>query len=294
MIHFTKDPDEDITNAPQYYHDFGGAAVRIKTYWTTPVWSNPALLAHSFRLIKTADSILRKYTLKLDSVPWGPSPAARAAVRKAFYANAAKHGRAVDLTLRPALGHVLPLPVLPKLCSVADQQAEDNLADTADGQLNYNYSTHIPDEATPSIEELKPIRKLIEPVVEENRLIVVFTPLDGGSSGYTSVFGDWLPWVLVDPKHYSYDTYLLHEIGHACRLAHQQFGVSVDPHAPYEVYKRFRNVMSYFETTDRFWGWQVDAIYDSYWCTGSRPKNWWEALRAVHVEDYPYLWDEPP
>jgi len=38
MIHFTKDPDEDITNAPQYYHNFAGAAVRIKTYWTNPSW----------------------------------------------------------------------------------------------------------------------------------------------------------------------------------------------------------------------------------------------------------------
>ena len=223
MIHFTKDPDEDITNAPQYYHDFGGAALRIKTYWTTPVWTNPALLVHSLRLIKTADSILRNYTLQLDAVPRGPSPAARAAVRKAFYANCATHGWAVDLTLRPALGHILPLPAVPRLRFGTDQRAEDNLADTADGQLNYNYSTHIPAEGDPSIEELRPIRKLIEPVTEENRLIVVFTPLDGGPSGYTSVFADWLPWVLVDPKHYSYDTYLLHEIGHACRLGHQQF-----------------------------------------------------------------------
>jgi len=128
--------------------------------------------------------------------------------------------------------------------------------------------------------------------VEENRLIVVFTPLDGGPSGFTSLFGDWLPWVLVDPKHYSYDTYLLHEIGHACRLHHQQFGVPAQP--TYEASTHYRNVMSYDDPADRFWGWQVDAVYDSYWCTGSRPRNWWEALRKIQVEDSPYLWNEPP
>jgi hypothetical protein len=288
MIHFTQDPDEDITNAPQYYHNFGSAAVRIKTYWTTPIWTNPALLAHSLRLIKTADSILRKYTLKLDAVPWGNSPALRAPLRRAFD----KKHPAAGLHLRPILGHTLPSPMTPRLRSLVQDPDGDNLADTADGRLNYNYSISVPREGDPSIEAVKPIRKLIEPVVEENRLIVVFIPIEGGADGIAAIFPDWLPWILVDPKDYSGDTYLLHEIGHACRLAHQQFATPAPP--TQEASSHYRNVMSYIPPSDRFWGWQVDAIYDSYWCTGSRPKNWWDRTNARLPMDHPFLWDEPP
>ena len=50
IIEFTQDPNEDITNTPQHYHNFAGAAVRVRFYWTTPILSNPGLLAHSFNL----------------------------------------------------------------------------------------------------------------------------------------------------------------------------------------------------------------------------------------------------
>ena len=152
MILFTQDPDEDITNAPQHYHNFGNTAVRIKTYWTTPIWTNPALLAQSRQLIRTTDSILRKYTLKLDAVPWGKSPALRAPLRRALD----KKYPAPHLHLRPILGHTLPSPMVPRLRSFVEDLEEDNRADTADGRVNYNYSIHVPMEGHPSIETLKP------------------------------------------------------------------------------------------------------------------------------------------
>jgi hypothetical protein len=134
MIHFTKDPDEDITNAAQYYHNFAGAAVQIRSYWTTPIWTNPALLAHSLRLIQTADEILGKYTLKLDPLPWGHSPALRAAIRKAVNK---KHP--ARLTLRPFVACRFPSLVIPTLPHWADDQEFDNLAELpADGSHSTN------------------------------------------------------------------------------------------------------------------------------------------------------------
>ena len=82
IIEFTQDPNEDITNTPQHYHNFAGASVRVRFYWTTPILSNPGLLAHSFNLIRAADEILRKYTLRLDPQP------SLASASAAFYAAA--------------------------------------------------------------------------------------------------------------------------------------------------------------------------------------------------------------
>ena len=53
----------------------------------------------------------------------------------------------------------------------------------------------------------------------------------------------------------------------------------------------YRNLMSYLNEHDWLWGWQVDTIYDSYWCTGQRPQNWWDRRNAVLPPNHPFLWD---
>src|SRR4051812_14874142 len=199
FLHFTKDPDEDITNAPQYYHNFGGAAVRIKTYWTTPIWQNPGLLAHSFNLIKQADAILKKYTLRLDSMPplVGASTALHAKVRAKLYSGLpAKARSAID----EAVAKSNALKILQAIAAAGVDQTIDYAADTAAaavGLLNFNQTISV-SERVP-IEILKPLRNLVEPVKEENRLIVVFVSMVGVAAGYTVLEANWLPWIIVDP-----------------------------------------------------------------------------------------------
>ncbi len=53
---------------------------------------------------------------------------------------------------------------------------------------------------------------------------------------------------------------------------------------------RYRNLMSYLNQHDRLWGWQVDTIYDSYWCNGPRPKNWWD--HGSPLTAHAFLWEE--
>jgi hypothetical protein len=290
-LNFSQDPDEDIANAPQYYHNFPGAAVRIRAYWTTPILRNPDLLAHSLKLIRAADTILRKYTLKLDCLPalTGAPAALRSAVRAKIYS-------AVPLAARSVMDRAARLAPLPFqaarwVATTAIDQMADDAADTAAeaaGLLGFDQTITIPYGESPSVDALEPVRKLIDPVAEENRLVAVFTPLGGAADGYTATFAGRLPWVLVDPRDFSDTTTLMHEIGHACRLAHQQNNL---PAMEAKESARYNNLMSYENTHDRLWGWQVDTIYDSYWCTGPPPKNWW--VRDARLPGgHPFLWDE--
>jgi hypothetical protein len=275
FLHFTKDPNEDITNAPQYYHDFVGAAVRIRAYWTTPIWQNALLWSQSHRLIRRAASILKKYTLSLDVKPPGATSVGHAAIR-------AKVEAKLKSVVGPAvIGTLARVPLVTSIAEAFVDQAVDDATATLQGLIKFDRAISVPSQATPPIEQFKQLRRLIEPVMEENRLIVVFVPIVGGANGYTARFPDWLPWVLVDPRDPSDDTALLHEMGHACRLAHQQMNTpAADVH----------NVMSYGYGLDQLWGWQVDTIYDSYWCQGRRPKDWW--VNQILPAGNPFLWDE--
>jgi hypothetical protein len=173
------------------------------------------------------------------------------------------------------------VPLVTSIAEAFVDQAVDDASATLQGLIKFDRAISVPSQATPPIEQFKQLRKLIEPVMEENRLIVVFVPIVGGANGYTARFPDWLPWVLVDPRDPSDDTALLHEMGHACRLAHQQMNTpAADVH----------NVMSYGYGLDQLWGWQVDTIYDSYWCQGRRPKDWW--VNQILPAGHPFLWDE--
>jgi hypothetical protein len=93
--------------------------------------------------------------------------------------------------------------------------------------------------------------------------------------------------VIADPRPIQDrpDTLVLHEMGHACRLAHQQSnGVATGA----------VNIMYPLDSTGlkQLWGWQVDTIYDSYWCDGRRPTNWWDRSNALLPIDHPFLWDQ--
>ena len=308
FIHFTKEPSEDITNAPQYYHNFNGAPVRVRAYWTAPVVADRGRWMESKRLLRAAAALLHKYTLRLDVLPAPAPPAVHAALRaKAIKSatpadrKAAKAVQRIDQRLgefnRSSLGtltQLIGVPAVPSLQGVLAQAFDDKIDDDVaakEGMISYPYKIDIPHERDPSIETLRDVRKLIDPVSDEKRLVVVFAPLEPPGVGYTALAHEWLPWVLVDPSPQAGDSTLLHEIGHACRLAHQQFNAPADPQRDYSKPSPYRNVMTYGEICDQLWGWQVDTIYDSYWCTGPRPTKWWE--RKVQVMDAPFLWDEP-
>jgi hypothetical protein len=135
---------------------------------------------------------------------------------------------------------------------------------------------------------------------EENRLVVVFVPLTG-TLGYCVLEPEWLPWVLVDPSTPGAHSpnLLLHEIGHACRLGHQQRDMPVrrtqqEVEADRLVY---RNVLREDRSPqDQLWNWQVDAFHDSYWCNGRRPMNWYMRQQALKFSDsngnVSYLWEQ--
>jgi hypothetical protein len=160
------------------------------------------------------------------------------------------------------------------------------------GQVPFNEVLTIPYEGgLPSIEQFKPLRQQIEPIAHENRLIVAFASMSGGPDGFVALYPDWLPWVLVDPRNFGDQMTLIHEIGHACRLAHQQENVPAQKTQADSMH--YRNIMSYYAWRNQLWGWQVEAIYNSYWCEGRRPKNWWDRTwQATLPPDHPFLWKE--
>jgi hypothetical protein len=287
FLDFNRNAEEDITNTPGHYHNFNGASLRIRCYWTKPVLRDSGLLASSFNTIRTADEILRKYTLKLDLLPplANVTAATRTAIQEKAYARVPKAVRPL-VDLRPVVVQPLHWVIDAAINSAIDENADKSVA--AAGMLNFDQTIPVSEGVRPPVEAFQGLRQLIEPVTQENRLIVVFVPLSGGANGYTVLFGSWLPWVLVDPRVYDDKTVLLHEIGHACRLAHQQNDLpAMDSEAESAKY---RNLMSYLHQHDRLWGWQVDTIYDSYWCTGPRPNNWWERDTRLPA-GHPFMWE---
>jgi hypothetical protein len=160
----------------------------------------------------------------------------------------------------------------------------DSTAATSQGLINFNGSVDVPYEDQAPFPPFLEVRKFIDPVAQPNRLIVVFVPINGPADGYTALFGQWLPWIVVDPRTFNSASGLIHEIGHACRLGHQQENSTGDP----------TNIMYPLCTNQtQFWSWQVDTIYDSYWCSGYKsPTNYYN--RIIRKPDYPFLWDEDP
>lgn len=287
------DPDEDIDNPQKRgnYVEHNFAPVRITVFWTRSVFLRKANLAQSLQMINSADAILRKYRLSLNVEPVGAaSPAAHAQSHKKIHDDL-KAERKQPWGLSQVLSR--PPAAVPFIEASRNEKADRQL-DKDDmvqkGLIPFDESIFIPDVGLPPIEQFRPLRQLIDPTIKnENRLIVVFVPLAGGpTNGFTALYQDWLPWVLVDPRDFSDTMALMHEIGHACRLAHQQ----VDGVARADTQQKLRNMMSFMQKRNQFWDWQVDAIYRSYWCEGSRPQNWWypRSVRQMAV-DYPYLWE---
>ncbi len=284
FLDFNRDPAEDITNTAQHYHNFSNAALRIRCYWTLPVLRDSALLASSFAAIRKADEILRKYTLSLDvKPPLGTVTAAfRSNVQKKLYSKLPAQVQPLFTTDWSPVKWIGDAVIDTAIDLANDPQV------AAAGMLKFDGAIPVPAEGSPPIDPLRALHQLIEPVTEENRLIVVFVPFNGPPNGYTVLFPDWLPWVLVDPRAFDDTPVMLHEIGHACRLAHQQNEIPAQP--TQEASAVYRNLMSYLNQHDRLWGWQADTIYDSYWCTGPRPSNWW--VRDVRMPaGHPFLWE---
>ena len=272
----TKDFSRDIDFTPEDYENYGGAGVRIRAYWTPECLENEVALNNSLIILRRANELLEKYTLSLDVVPRGiparaPAPDSVHTATRARINQVAKHlppyVRSVGGTLA---GHVASAAIN----QLHTNQAHMELA-KQQGRLEFRGGINIPSEGSPTVEELQKVRSVIDPVTEENRLIVVFVPFTeaGAPGGYSSRFAQWLPWVLVDPRKVGNRSTLLHEIGHACRLAHQK-----DPNIMY----------GYWGDSNHFWGWQVDEIYESYWCKGPKPKNWSEL--TLLPPGHPFLW----
>ncbi len=111
---------------------------------------------------------------------------------------------------------------------------------------------------------------------EENRLLVIFTHINSNQAGKTILKSEWLPFVLVDPT--NDDMTLIHEMGHACRCAHAK-GSIMEACSGYSGLKNFYNL-------------QLNEIYKSYWCTGSRPQNWWNTFGSVYSPNRgPFMWE---
>jgi hypothetical protein len=231
-------PDEDITNTTyaSLYKNYQGKAIRIQAYWTTAIREKGSSLTESLNMIKTADAILKKYTLSLD---WTPQPTG------------------AEFPAGLNFDQVLVVP---------------------EGKLGSNKDSYAA------------LYKLMAPT-EQDRLAVAFTPLSGSGAGKCILEVDWLPWVVVDPSRYTNQkaSALLHEIGHACRLGHQQMNIPAQDSQ--EESDRYRNVMGYKDWGDQLWNWQVDAIYNSAWCAGGPPKNWWTMdPNCLQSPDCAFLW----
>lgn len=266
FVEFTQDPLVDITSTPRHYHNFNGSNVRVQLYWTSGILADFSAFSHTMVLVKAAKTILQKYTLGLDVLP-SPGPLA---IQQKLRA------KIVENSALKRIGSFVPRPV----GTVASEILDSILEDIVDreyakgmGVINYSKSIEIPYQARPDSKQLGELRKLIAPEPADNRLIVVFMPLSGMKGGYTVTLPDWLPWIIIDPITFFYGHVLMHEIGHACRLAHQ---------------KPESNVMCEYGDGRNFWGWQIDSIYDSYWCSGPKPDAWWEYKPLP--EFHPFLW----
>lgn len=284
FLNFNKDPANDIDTAPEQYHRFGGKAVRVQVYWTQDVWRSASSWLNSWSLLKAADAVLRKYTLSLDMQPVGPGPAWHAQVR-------GKLNREFEKAVGPKLSRLVKANgrVADFLGEIADTLIDETGA-TAQGLRSFSGAMSIPIEGEPPIDQLKALRSSLGTLAEESRLVIVFARNDGGPNGYTVLRPEWLPWVIADPRPVQDlpDTMLIHEIGHACRLAHQQSNTAS---------AAVRNIMYPLDRLglDQLWGWQADTIYDSYWCNGRKPTNWWDRTSDARLPpDHPFLWDEPP
>jgi hypothetical protein len=144
------------------------------------------------------------------------------------------------------------------------------------------------------------LRKAVEsasPKPREDRLIVVFaTTTSVAVGGVTALFPDWLPWIVVRPGGRS----LIHEIGHACRLAHTR---TMPQNVMYQgiTRARYKGVISDEQRAriaaaegrgDNFCRFQVEEIYKSYWCTGGRPQGWWWTQKSYEKINSLYMWGD--
>jgi hypothetical protein len=239
---------------------FGGRGVRIRAYWTKPIWSIPEVYRDSWKEIMFADQMLRGESLSLDVEP-------------AF------------MELPPILP--APAPYLRPLERRVERRPPPPKRPLPSAFLDFNETLDLSNDQNLTEDFFRPLRSLVDRAPpKENRLIVVFTPLtstvtfDGKlaeSQGYTFLRSTtWLPWVLVDPREVDNDS-LLHEIGHACRLAHRPNTIMGQGGAQAPI------------LCDS----QVHEIYKSYWCAGPRPRNWYMSRPMSHIGG-PFLWDDGP
>ncbi|QEN86769.1 hypothetical protein FZC33_10715 [Labrys sp. KNU-23] len=284
FLDFNKDPANDIDNKPQQYHNFGGKGVRVQVYWAADIWRDASLWNNSWALLKGADEILRKYTLALDMLPLQTEPAALAPTKDKATREFDKSVGKQVARQKKAKGEVA------KKQTEAAAKAIEEQGRAARGLLDFSGSVYVPMQGEAPIDGLTVLRKSLGTIPDETRLVVVFAHIDGGPNGYTVLRQEWLPWVIVDPQPIQDNpkTLLLHEMGHACRLSHQQDSAGS---------ATARNIMYSldFKGLTHLWGWQVDTIYDSYWCNGRKPSNWWDRISNAKLPpDHPFLWDEPP
>lgn len=176
------DPNEDITTRPALYRNFGGKAVRIR-----PVWSS--------RLLGSTNN-----------------PKLRHSFQQIRNAEATLRRYTLGLDCQPS----------PEVFSWPLRTLGSRLF------VNFDRALSSPAGDSVSLSGLRPdyeaiYRQVKANQVEEDRLVVVFLELRG-ARGRVILEPDWLPWVVVDPVPDvgAQDNTLLHEIGHACRLGHQQ------------------------------------------------------------------------
>src|SRR5215208_3033828 len=200
-LNFTQDPSRDITNFPEDYHDFKGAAVRITVYWTVDCLADGESLDNWLIMLRHADELLKKYTLSLDVIPRGmptpvPAPKSMHAAAQDRIDRATKN---LPMAIRSVGGALARHVASAAINQVHTNHVHMELAKQR-GRLEFGGSINVPPEGSPTVEELQRLRNLIDPVTEENRLIVVFVPFTHSSGGFSSRFSKWLPWVLVDPR----------------------------------------------------------------------------------------------
>src|SRR5207245_1589370 len=151
--------------------------------------------------------------------------------------------------------------ILAAWMSFAEQPAKAALPDSR-YVLDFNDPITMDSDNWARVPAIGKIRDLLDyNKPADNRMIVVFAPLEG-DSGFTVRSATWLPWALVDPTFTRKGesptcnkATALHEIGHGCRLAHVAIGVMSTGTCD----------------EDTLFGAQLWEIYRSYWCTGPRP-----------------------